>query len=168
MEPECPVCFENLARSIHTVFPCRHSLCLTCLTRMKRPHRCPLCRYDLAPLMPERPLRLLSEPTSPPTNLSIIIQRQITRMEQTEPIDLEASAMLLPPPVLPPPEERPDLEEARMSSRMDSMIFEMSPPESSDDPSVIATLRARTVQPSDLPNARVTRNSIFMRGDLSA
>lgn len=166
MEPECPVCFENLSRTIHTIFPCRHSLCLSCLTRMKRPHRCPLCRDDLAPYMPERPLRLLTEPTSPPTHLSIIIQRQISRMEQTEPIDLEASALMMPSPILPPPEERPD--EAGLTSRTDSIVFEVSPPQTSDDPSVMATLRARTVQPSDLPNARVTRNSIFMRSDLSA
>lgn len=146
-DQECPVCFENLSRSIQTIFPCHHPTCLNCLAKMQPPLRCPLCRFDLTPHLPEKPLHLLNEPTTPSresrrTTLSFMIQRHASRRFDGSPTPLNP----------------------RLSSRGESMLFEMSS-EASDDPSVVATLRTRPVQAHDLPNARVTRNSIYVRNE---
>ena len=165
-DAECPVCYENLSRKIQTRFPCTHSICLICLAKMKRPPKCPMCRFDLKSYLPQDPLRTLSEPSTPPrrrATLSFMIQRQSNDM-QLPPLN-PLSPDAFPPPLM--QETVPDnVEEVSPTGRItrtESMMFEMTPPLTTDDPSVIGTLRARIVQPSDLLNARVTRNSIFLR-----
>lgn len=49
---ECPVCFEPMDTQIRVTLPCYHCLCLTCLLRLSHPQRCPLCRKNVAPLIP--------------------------------------------------------------------------------------------------------------------
>ena len=44
---QCPICFnhyDHQARRIHCLVPCGHSLCAACLTGVREPQRCPVCR----------------------------------------------------------------------------------------------------------------------------
>ena len=44
---QCPICFnhyDHQARRIHCLVPCGHSLCAACLTGVRQPQRCPVCR----------------------------------------------------------------------------------------------------------------------------
>ena len=52
-DDDCPVCFGPLATVVRCVLPCTHTLCLRCLLRLRTPVSCPLCRADLAALLPE-------------------------------------------------------------------------------------------------------------------
>ena len=170
-DAECPVCYENLSRKIQTRFPCTHTMCLICLAKMKRPPKCPMCRFDLKEFLPQDSLQTLTEPLTPPrrrATLSFMIQRQGSDMLPPQ-MNLSTSETF-PPPLM-QEAVSDNVDEASPTGRItrrESMMFEMTPPLTTDDPSVIGTLRARVVQPGDLLNARVTRNSIFLRGqDLS-
>ena len=57
----CPVCLEGLRARLRVTAPCGHAACLGCFQRLPAPPRCPLCRADLAPLVPPPP-----PPPSPP------------------------------------------------------------------------------------------------------
>ena len=58
---ECPICMEDSQMTIRAVTPCGHGMCLRCLLRCVD-RRCPLCRTDLRPHLPEREATLLDEP----------------------------------------------------------------------------------------------------------
>jgi hypothetical protein len=64
-DDECPVCFEGLGARLRVTAPCAHAVCLGCFQRLPPPARCPLCRADLAPLVPPPP----SPPRTPPVVL---------------------------------------------------------------------------------------------------
>ena len=61
-DDECPVCLEDLGARLRVTAPCSHAVCLGCFERLPPPARCPLCRADLAPLVPPPP----SPPRTPP------------------------------------------------------------------------------------------------------
>lgn len=52
-QPECPVCMslKRLRQGSHAVFPCKHALCMSCLTSLVQARgaeaACPLCRIAL-------------------------------------------------------------------------------------------------------------------------
>ena len=55
MDADCPVCFEPLASQLRVVAPCTHTVCYACFQRLPAPQTCPMCRADLAPLLPPPP-----------------------------------------------------------------------------------------------------------------
>ena len=54
MSDECPICFELLGDKIIVTMPCKHTMCLKCLTKLQV-LRCPLCRLNLGKYMPSSP-----------------------------------------------------------------------------------------------------------------
>ena len=46
---------EGLGARLRVTAPCAHAVCLGCFQRLPPPPRCPLCRADLAPLVPAAP-----------------------------------------------------------------------------------------------------------------
>lgn len=66
-EDECPVCFCELASRIRAVAPCRHAVCLQCILRLAPPQTCPICRSDLASLLPTRAALTPRAPLPSPT-----------------------------------------------------------------------------------------------------
>ena len=52
IESECPVCYENADEQINVIFPCKHSMCISCFCRLKE-FSCSLCRRNLQDLVPD-------------------------------------------------------------------------------------------------------------------
>lgn len=130
----CPVCLEALDGMVQAAFPCKHRTCLGCLVRIARPVRCPLCRLDLAPLLP---------PDWPPTPAP------------PSPPSPFGEAILMDPSGAGV--------QAGITSRSEALMFEVAAPDPGETPPTSVALIVRTVQPSDLLHARVTRNNIFIR-----
>mgnify|MGYP003335249605 CR=1 FL=1 len=148
-DEECNVCFENLSRKITVVLPCTHTCCLECLSKMKRPIICHICRRDVSDLLPKEPLTQLSTPrVSRPSLEQFILPRTIRTALHVPTPSVRAPATLERSISLTPRNESAMLE-FRVSDLGSSMA--------------LASVHTRPIQSSDMLHARVTRNSVFVR-----
>lgn len=69
MDADCPVCFEPLASRLRVVAPCAHTVCYACFQRLSAPQKCPMCRANLALLLPP------SRPVSPDEDGRSLMER---------------------------------------------------------------------------------------------
>ena len=90
IEVDCPICYESLTK-ILVQLPCRHFICLDCLSiLLKAPleNVCGLCKKPVHNMIPCCPIRIQTEQSQAPLLptrqcSSIIIQRSITNAIQT-------------------------------------------------------------------------------------
>ena len=150
-DSECPVCYENLSRTIQTLPPCSHPLCLSCLIKITPPRTCPLCRMDLAPFFPPPP----APPPSPPQHrlASILLG------------EMHSDFAL-------PPSSSGSLGEWARPARVATTLFDRSPEEQWEEereraPSVVvAALRALPLGRQDLARVSVVRSGVRVRGSV--
>ena len=97
-DEECPVCFESMDERIVTTPPCGHALCLPCLMRLRAPVRCPMCRAELAHLMPAapRPPPIRAPPSlTSPQRVTLAIHHDTQTL--LELLDVERGYQMPPP-----------------------------------------------------------------------
>ena len=121
---ECPVCFENLRRTVQAVPPCSHAICMRCLLRLRPPLACPLCRMDLSAFV-----------STPPAAHGAAVHPSSTLLLGGAHVDF----------ALPPPD-------GRLTARSSAVILDLTsddevPAEDATHSSVIAALRTRPRPP---------------------
>jgi hypothetical protein len=56
MEKECCICFNEIWL---TLTPCKHTICLDCLFKLKK-DQCPICRSNILTILPDNIQKLLN------------------------------------------------------------------------------------------------------------
>lgn len=86
---ECPVCFESLNYQIKTILPCKHTLCLKCLLKLKN-KVCVICRKDITECFPDTDYMINEETDMPIVTLQMVTRPPVQYQTVYEDVQLES------------------------------------------------------------------------------